>query len=39
SDALEQIIILGQGCRLISARELEEEIARKSKEILENYRG
>lgn len=39
SDGLEQIIIRGQGCRLISARELEEEIARKSKEILENYRG
>ena len=28
SDGLEQIIITGQGCRLFSARELEEEIAR-----------
>lgn len=33
SDHLEQIIILGQGCRLISARELEEEIDRTNEEI------
>ena len=26
SDGLEQVIIRGQGCRLLSARELEEEI-------------
>lgn len=39
SDGLEQVIIRGQGCRLISARELEETINRENKEILENYRG
>ena len=28
SDGLEQIIIRGEGCRLMSARELQEEIKR-----------
>ena len=37
SDGLEQIIIRGAGCVLISARELEKEIARKRGEILETY--
>lgn len=35
SDGLEQIIIRGQGCALISARELEEELKRLEKEIWE----
>ncbi len=35
SDGLEQIIIRGQGCGLISARELEEEIRRLHKEMHE----
>lgn len=33
SDGLEQIIIRGQGCALLSARELKEEIERASEEI------
>ena len=37
SDGLEQIIIRGAGCVLISARELEKEIARKRGEMLETY--
>lgn len=35
SDGLEQIIIRGQGCYLISARELEEEVKRANTEIME----
>lgn len=35
SDGLEQIIIRGQGCGLISARELQEEIRRQEKEMRE----
>lgn len=35
SDGLEQIIIRGQGCGLISARELQEEIKRLEKEMRE----
>lgn len=35
SDGLEQIIIRGQGCRLLSARELREEIARTGRQIQE----
>lgn len=35
SDGLEQIIIRGQGCGLISARELQEEIRRLEKEMRE----
>jgi len=38
SDGLEQIIIRGQGCALISARELEEEVKRANQEILEKYK-
>lgn len=37
SDATEQIIILGQGCRLLSAAELEREVIRLGKEILSEY--
>ena len=35
SDGLEQIIIRGQGCGLISARELQEEISRLEQEVRE----
>ncbi len=35
SDGLEQIIIRGQGCALISARELQEEISRQQRELQE----
>ena len=37
SDHLEQIIIHGQGCRLISARELKEEIHRLSEMVHQEY--
>jgi len=37
SDGLEQIIIRGAGCRLISARELEEEIGRANERTLQEY--
>lgn len=37
SDGLEQIIIRGQGCNLISARELETEVKRCNAQILEEY--
>ncbi|MGN0483171.1 MAG: NYN domain-containing protein [Lachnospiraceae bacterium] len=37
SDGLEQIIIRGQGCLLMSAIELEEEIQRASREMLDAY--
>lgn len=37
SDALEQVIILGQGGRRMSARELKDEIAAMQKEIREQY--
>lgn len=37
SDGLEQIIIRGQGCLLLSARELREEVERCSQELRENY--
>ncbi|MBR5509276.1 MAG: TetM/TetW/TetO/TetS family tetracycline resistance ribosomal protection protein [Lachnospiraceae bacterium] len=37
SDGLEQIIIRGQGCITMSARELKEEIDRINKEIREEY--
>lgn len=37
SDHLEQIIIHGQGCRLISARELKEEIRRLSEMVHQEY--
>ena len=38
SDGLEQIIIRGAGCALMSARELEQEVAVRSRELLEDYR-
>ena len=37
SDGLEQIIIRGAGCALLSARELEEEIGRVKADLRENY--
>lgn len=37
SDYLEQIIIRGQGCRLMSARELEQEILRAGAELRQEY--
>ncbi len=37
SDGLEQIIIRGQGCCLLSSRELLEEIEREKKKLRENY--
>lgn len=39
SDGLEQIIIRGQGCFLLSAKDLREEIQNKKKEFQENYMG
>ena len=36
SDGLEQVIIRGQGCILLSARELQEEIAHTERQITEN---
>ena len=38
SDGLEQIIIRGQGCGLLSARELEEEVKRSGKEHFEAWK-
>lgn len=37
SDDLEQIIIRGQGCRLLSARELKDEIERTKKTLFEEH--
>ena len=37
SDGLEQIIIIGEGCQLISSRELKEDMERISREIVEEY--
>ena len=37
SDGLEQIIIRGQGCRLLSARELREDMERESQQLREDY--
>lgn len=37
SDGLEQIIIRGEGCRLISSRELKEEVMRLRQEAIEAY--
>ena len=39
SDGLEQIIIRGQGCNLISSRELKEEIDRASKVIMQKFQN
>lgn len=39
SDGLEQIIITGEGCRLISSRELKEEMERVSGQILEEFKN
>lgn len=37
SDGLEQIIIIGEGCRLISSRELQEEMERVCAEAVESF--
>lgn len=37
SDGLEQIIIRGEGCRLLSARDLQEDIRLAEQELLEDY--
>ena len=37
SDGVEQVIIRGQGCLLISAREFEKEIAAMEEHLRENY--
>ena len=37
SDGLEQVIIRGQGCSMMSARELKEEIERINQEIRRDY--
>ncbi len=37
SDGLEQIIIIGEGCRLMSSRELKEDMERLSREIVQEY--
>jgi small GTP-binding protein domain len=39
SDGLEQIIIRGQGCNLISSRELKEEIDRATKDIMQKFQN
>ena len=39
SDGLEQIIIRGAGCRLLSARELKEEIERLNEKVAKDYMG
>lgn len=38
SDGLEQIIIRGAGCQLLSAREFLEEVTRRNRELMEGYR-
>ena len=37
SDGLEQIIITGEGCKLISSREFQEEIHRVSRQMMEDF--
>ncbi|MBU3810580.1 MAG: NYN domain-containing protein, partial [Candidatus Niameybacter stercoravium] len=37
SDGLEQIIIRGAGCALLSARELKEEIERANERVMQAY--
>lgn len=37
SDGLEQIIITGEGCKLISSRELQEEILQTSQQVMEEF--
>ena len=39
SDGLEQIIIRGAGCTLISAREFETEVMELKKSYMDNYRA
>lgn len=39
SDGLEQIIIIGQGCNLISARELQKDVVESAKRVMEDYKS
>ena len=39
SDGLEQMIIRGQDCKLISAREFEQEVKRANSAMWDNYRN
>ncbi len=39
SDGLEQIIIVGEGCKLISSRELKEEMEHAASQILQNFKN
>ena len=39
SDGLEQIIIRGQGCHLLSSRDFEKEVAAASEKLAEDYRA
>ena len=39
SDGTEQVIIRGQGCRLLSAKELKEEVELAQKELREEHMG
>lgn len=39
SDGLEQIIIIGEGCKLMSSRELKEEMERAAAETVEGFRS
>lgn len=39
SDGLEQIIIIGEGCKLISSRELKEEMEHAASQVLENFKN
>lgn len=38
SDGLEQIIIIGEGCKLISSRELKEEMERAASQVLQDFK-
>ncbi len=39
SDGLEQIIIIGEGCKLISSRELKEEMERSARKTLQDFKN
>ncbi len=39
SDGLEQIIIIGEGCKLISSRELKEEMEQAARQVLQDFQS
>ena len=39
SDGLEQIIIVGEGCHLVSSREFEKEVALAARRVLEEFQS